>query len=196
MTNYAARTSIALALAASLFAGCSAEVKRTGFIPKSVTMKSGENQSHQWAADPKKLAAFGKVVVWPTETPEGNAYGDLTPEKLATLRGLLEKSIKEAFGERLGNGDRTLVIRSALTAVKPNKPLLNVAPQSQIMKRGYGYAACEIYATDGDTGPVVAAFMQTTDTKRFSTEKLDALGTAERACTEWGTEFRALFPTK
>ena len=157
MTNHAARTSIALALVASLFAGCSTEVKRTGFIPKSVTMKSGENQSHKWAADSKKLAAFGKVVVWPTETPAGNAYGDLDPEKLATLRGLLEKSIKEAFGESLGNGDRTLVIRSALTAVKPNNPLLNVAPQTQIMKRGYGYAACEIYATDGDTGPVVAA---------------------------------------
>jgi hypothetical protein len=196
MTNYAARTSIAIALVASLFAGCSTEVKRTGFIPKSVTMKSGENQSHKWAADTKKLAAFGKVVVWPTETPAGNAYGDLEPEKLATLRGLLEKSIKEAFGASLGNGDRTLVIRSALTAVKPNKPLLNVAPQSQIMKRGYGYAACEIYATDGDTGPVVAAFMQTTDTERFSTEKLDALGTAERACNEWGAEFRELFPTK
>ena len=96
MTNHAARTSIAIALVATLFAGCSNEVKRTGFIPKSVTMKSGENQSHKWAADSKKLAAFGKVVVWPTETPAGNAYGDLDPEKLATLRGLLEKSIKES----------------------------------------------------------------------------------------------------
>jgi uncharacterized OsmC-like protein len=73
-----------------------------------------------------------------------------------------------------------------------HKPLLNVAPQSQIMKRGYGYASCEIYATNGDGGPVVAAFMQTSDTSRFSEEKLSETGTARRAAGDWATEFLGL----
>jgi hypothetical protein len=66
----------------------------------------------------------------------------------------------------------------------------NIAPQTQILKRGYGYAACEIFASDGELGPVLAAFMQTSDTTRFSTEKLSETGTAERAAGDWATAFR------
>jgi hypothetical protein len=67
-----------------------------------------------------------------------------------------------------------------------------VAPQTQILKRGYGYASCEIYATDGATGQVVAAFMQTADTQRVSTEKFSDIGTAERAAKDWAKAFGEL----
>jgi hypothetical protein len=88
------------------------------------------------------------------------------------------------------------VIRAAITGVKPNQPLRNIAPQTQILKGGYGYAGAELYAMDGANGPVVAALMQTCDTERFGTEKLSALGTAEKACTEWAEAFHELINKK
>lgn len=130
----------------------------------------------------------------PVSMPEPDEYGDLDAEQLRTCRETLEEELRAKLAKGVvgGAGDRTLVVRAAITAIKPNKPLLNVAPQTQIMKRGYGYASCEIYATDGDGGPVVAAFMQTSDTSRFSDEKLSETGTARRAAGDWADEFRAL----
>ena len=191
------KTPIAIALAAALAAplaltACDKAVSSTGFIPRTVRMQKEDDLTQRWRSNRVNMSSFGKVVILPVETPEIGAYGDLDAEKLATCRSVLAAELTKAFASPPGTGDKTLYVHAAITAIKPNKPLLNVAPQTQLLKRGYGYAACEIFATDGETGPAVAAFMQTQDTARFGTEKLSPTGTAEKAAGEWATAFREL----
>jgi hypothetical protein len=167
---------------------------RTGFIPGTVALTEKDDATSQWrgAFD---TAKFSGVVVSPVSTPAGGAYGDLDEEKLAEVRKTFGEALAAEFKGMpfTGKADAPpLVIHAAVTAIKPNKPFLNVAPQTQTLKRGYGYAACEIFATEGDNGRVVAAFMQTSDTQRFSTEKLSDIGTAERASKDWAKAFREL----
>jgi len=187
-----------LALSAALLvcglAACGSNARaRTGYIPRSVKMTEVDDMTQEWRGG-ARIADFASVTVAEVSTPNSGAYGDISDEKLAEVRAVLQKALSEEFAQLKpsGTGGRTLVVRAAITAIKPNNPLLNVAPQTQILKRGYGYASCEIYATDGATGEVVAAFMQTADTQRVSTEKFSDIGTAERASKEWAKAFGEL----
>jgi len=182
------------AVASSLLvlAACEKAIQSTGFIPTTVKMKSQDELTHSWRSPRLNLADYGNVTILPIETPEPGAYGNLTAEQLENCRRVLKERLTDALSKAPGTGDRTLVIHAAITAIKPNQPLRNIAPQTQILKRGYGYAACEIYASDGELGPVLAAFMQTSDTTRLSTEKLSETGTAERAAGDWAAAFRKL----
>lgn len=187
------RTTLILPAAAAALlslAACEKAIRSTGFIPTTVKMKTDDELTHSWRSPRLNLADYGKVTILAVETPEQGAYGNLTAEQLENCRRILSERLKEAFAKAPGTGDRTLVIHAAITAIKPNQPMRNIAPQTQILKRGYGYAACEIFASDGELGPVLAAFMQTSDTTRFSTEKLSETGTAERAAGDWATAFR------
>ena len=185
---------LALVVSAGL-AGCGGGAQaRTGFIPSSVRLAKTDDLTGSWRSASFDAASFGRIVVMPVSMPEPDEYGDLDAEQLRTCCETLEEELRAKLAKGVvgGAGDRTLVVRAAITAIKPNKPLLNVAPQTQVMKRGYGYASCEIYATDGDGGPVVAAFMQTSDTSRFSDEKLSQTGTARRAAGDWANDVRTL----
>ena len=185
------RTLCVVALAASsLLTACGADtVARTGFIPKSVPMSKVDGDTSSYKAKGFELSQFGKVVVEPIQGPPTNE-GKIEPKDMEDLRARFQTSLQKSLEATGGKGDRTLVVRASITALKPNKPLLNAAPQTQILKRGYGYAACEIYATDGKGGQTMAAWMNTQDTQRFGTEKLSELGTAQKACETWGPAFR------
>ncbi|MEY2715378.1 MAG: hypothetical protein RIT24_1721 [Planctomycetota bacterium] len=183
----------AAALLTAALAACgSTPHARSGFIPTSVQLaKSGELVS-KWGGklNPSTIAA---VKLLPAATPYAGQYGDLSEVQLAEVRVALNEALAaefKDFGSKTGT--RTLVIHAAVTEIKPNKPLLNVAPQTQIIKRGYGYATCELYATDGDGGPIVAALMQTHDTQRLGTEKYSESGTAKKAAEESAKQFRKL----
>ncbi len=174
---------------------CGASARaRTGFIPSNVRLAETDDLTKSWCASTFDRSQYSQIVIAPVAMPEPDEYGDLDADQLRTCRETLEEALRNDFAKPFGTGagGRTLVVRAAITAIKPNKPLLNVAPQTQVMKRGYGYASCEIYATDGDGGPIVAAFMQTSDTSRFSEEKLSETGTARRAAGDWATEFLGL----
>jgi hypothetical protein len=164
---------------------------RAGFIPRNVPMMEAKGDDHtsQFKAKGFKLSDFGKVEVEPVSIAS-QVDLELKPEEFEDLRTRFQKSLQGALEQAGGKGDRTLVVRGQITAIKPNKPMLNVAPQTQLLKRGYGYAACEVFATDGNGGKVVAAWMNTMDTQRFGSEKLSELGTARKACEEWGPAFR------
>jgi len=178
-------------------AGCGNKaVSATGFIPGNVRMKEDGDLARAWTAKGFEPARYGKVVVEPVVTPQPGPYGDLTDEQLENCRRIFAEQLTAAFAAVPGNGDRVLHVRAAITEIKPNKPLLNVAPQTQLLKRGYGYAACEIFATDGPGGAPVAAYMCTADTARIGTEKLSATGTAEHAAGDWAKAFRALFNSR
>ncbi|MFM7260347.1 MAG: DUF3313 family protein [bacterium] len=187
-------TCLALVVSAGLAACGGGAQARTGFIPSSVRLAKTDDLTRSWRATSFDGTGYGRIVVMPVSMPQPDEYGDLDAEQLRTCRETLEEELRTKLANGIvgGSGDRTLVVRAAITAIKPNKPLLNVAPQTQIMKRGYGYASCEIYATDGDGGSIVAAFMQTSDTSRFSDEKLSQTGTARRAAGDWADEFRTL----
>ncbi len=174
--------------------GCGSGARaRTGFIPRSVTMIEVDDMTEQWRSS-FDLSEYSSVIVAEVKTPNTGAYGDLDAAKLAEVRGILQKTLSDEVKDlgTAGAGCRTLVVHAAITAIKPNNPLLNVAPQTQILKRGYGYASCEMYATDGADGRILAAFMQTSDTQRLSTEKYSDTGTAERASKDWAKAFRKL----
>ena len=192
--NIAAAVSLS---SAALLAGCGDKaVQATGFIPTNVRMHADGDLARSWTTKGFEPARYGKVVVEPVVTSRPGAYGDLTDEQLENCRRIFAEQLTAAFAAVPGNGDRVLHVRAAITEIKPNKPLLNVAPQTQLLKRGYGYAACEIFATDGPGGAPVAAYMCTADTARIGTEKLSATGTAEHAAGDWAKAFRALFNSR
>ena len=195
MSMTALARTLVFAAAALALAACGSHAQmRTGFIPGAVALVEKDDMTAQWRAS-FDASRFGGVVVAPVSTPQADAYGDLSEEKLAEVRKIFAEAISAEFKGMPVTGKagaNPLVIRAAVTAIKPNKPVLNVAPQTQMLKRGYGYASCEIYATDGQGGPVVAAFMQTSDTQRLSSEKLSDVGTAERASGDWAKEFAKL----
>ena len=180
-----------VAVSLSLLAACGTTVGRKGFIPMSVPMmKDKENdETQQYKAKGFALNQFGKVVVEPIDAGSIKELVE-NPAEMEKMRSKFQESLQKALESTGGGGQRVLVVRGAITAFKPNKPMLNVAPQTQLMKRGYGYAACEIYATDGVGGQVVAAWMNTQDTQRFGTEKLSQFGTIEKACETWGPDFK------
>lgn len=183
----------AAALLTGALAACgSTPHVRSGFIPKSVVLTEDGELTSAWGGklDP---ATIGSVKVVPTTTPYAGKYGELDAEQLSEVRVAMSEALTKEFKDFARQpGGRTIVIHAAITEIKPNQPLRNIAPQTQILKRGYGYATCEIYATDGEGGPVVAALMQTHDTQRLGTEKYSETGTAKRASEDSAKKFRAL----
>jgi hypothetical protein len=186
-----------LALAAALLAGglaaCgSTPHARSGFIPNSVTLAPAGELVSEWGGklDPSTV---GAVKVAPATTPYSGKYGELDAEQLSEVRVAMSEALTKEFKDMaMKPGGRTIVIHAAITEIKPNQPLRNIAPQTQILKRGYGYATCEIYATDGEGGPIVAALMQSHDTQRLGTEKYSETGTAKRASEDSAKKFREL----
>lgn len=165
---------------------------RSGFIPQSVQLAKAGELTSEWGG---KLDAstFGSVRILPATTPYVAKYGELDATQLSEVRVAMTEALTKEFADFGGKtGMRTLVIHAAITEIKPNKPLRNIAPQTQILKRGYGYATCEIYATDGENGPVVAALMESHDTQRVGTEKYSETGTAKKAAEESAEKFRKL----
>ncbi len=197
------RTAIAVTTLAALIAllgsaGCQKPFTEPaiGFIPASVPMKrsADDSQAQVWRAPGLNMAAYSSVKVEPVMPVPGGDY-ELSPEDLQKLCGMLQAQLDRTFANWIMTGDKPLVVRASITAVRPNNPVRNVLPQTQIRKRGYGYAACEMYATDGPGGAVVAAYMETTDTQRFSLEKLTPLGTAQAAIDEWVESFASVVRT-
>jgi hypothetical protein len=170
-------------------------VARTGFVPMSVplTPNADDKQTAEFRLAALSTADYGAIRVEPVTRAPG-AEIELDDDEWTKLKDVMREQLELSLGPAAGTGSKALVVHAAFTFVKPNTPGLNVAPQTQMMKLGYGEAACEIYATIEGDPKVVAAFSSETDTRRFSAEKLSRLGTAERACEEWAKAFRTLLP--
>ncbi len=167
-------------------------VPRTGFIPLSIPLahSKADPMTSSWH-DTDAVSPGMKVAVVQVEV--GSLAEDrMTDAQEAEVTLRFRRALEAAFGDRLASavGPGVIEVRACLTDFKPNQPLRNIAPQTQIMRRGYGYAACEIEATLD--GRCVAAMASTVDTQRFGTEKLSDMGTADAACAEWSGKFAAL----
>lgn len=190
----AARMAACMAAALGAVACQSHEaVPRTGFIPMSVPL--AHSKSDPTTSSWHDAAALGspsrKIAV--TQVEVGSLAEDrMTDEQEAEVKLRFRRALESQFGDRLvaAGGPDVIEVRACITDFKPNQPLRNIAPQTQIMRRGYGYAACEIEATLG--GRPVAALASTIDTQRFGAEKLSEMGTADAACAEWAQKFAAL----
>jgi hypothetical protein len=194
------RTTLActiLVLSCLLPVGCGGgkSVARTGFVPMSVplTPNADDKRTAEFRLATLATADYGSIRVEPVTRAPG-AEIDLDDDEWTKLKDVFREQLELALGPAAGTGTKTLVVHAAFTYVKPNTPALNLAPQTQIMKRGYGEAACEVYATIEGDPKIVAAYSSESDTRRFSSEKLSRLGTAERACEEWAKAFRNLLP--
>ncbi len=201
--RFPSRTSIAraclAAVAAISSAACSGQeaVPRTGFIPMSVPLAHSKSDptTSVWHDSAALDSPSRKIAV--TQVEVGSLAEDrMTDDQEAEVKLRFRRALEAAFGDRLVNagGPDVIEVRACITDFKPNKPLRNIAPQTQIMRRGYGYAACEIEATLG--GRPVAAMASTVDTQRFGTEKLSDMGTADAACASWSEKFAALIGAK
>jgi len=180
---------------AVLLGGCGSKmVPRMGFVPTEIRLRTStqDKLTRTWTANSiAPLNSYSEIRVEPVAVV-ATADIDCSSEQLEQVRNTLRQDLTNYLGTGGGSGP-VLVVRAAITAVKPNNPLLNVAPQTQMLKTGYGYGAVEIYAAAGEGGPIVAAMASTVDTERFSAEKLDTLGTVDRGCEQWSQAFANLF---
>lgn len=186
--------------ALALLAGCQTPVvvPRTGFVPMDVplTTAKGDATLSTYVAPGFSAATYDQVVV-DTVVLFPAATANITGAQANELRSLLGQTLVSAFqGKALAApapiGSRTLVVHAAITQLVPNEPILNIAPQTQFRKRGYGYASVEMFATLGEGGPVQAAFTSTVNTQRLSAEKWSSMGTADAAASMWAQEMVSL----
>jgi hypothetical protein len=170
-------------------------VPLTGFIPDSVplTLDRGDDQwSYRNPFAP--LAGYKSVLVQPVSVMDdaGNAA------EAGTLAAQFRADLIAAIGlpTAATTGPGVLVVRAAITGLKENSPLFNVAPQTQMRQRGYGYVAAEVYAMDGRDAAVVAACAGTQDTQRFSLEKLGTWDSAKAGLKKISDSFASVLKSK
>ena len=189
----------ALLAAAAVAAGCSSHeaVPRTGFIPLSVPLASSKSDpmTSVWHDSAALSGTPRKVAIVQVEVGS-LADEQMTEEQEAEIKLRMRRALETAFGDRIvqSAGPGVIEVRACLTDFKPNQPLRNLAPQTQILRRGYGFAACEMEATLD--GRPVAAMASTVDTQRFGAEKLSETGTADAACATWAERFLKLVAGK
>ena len=186
------RTLIALGLFASL-AACAGSniVPRTDFIPASVVlMPSASDKSRQtFRADDLDMAKYTSVNVLKVDMRvklNDLKRADSLP---AELRSNLQQFIGGVRSE--SDSDTTLVVHAAITGARPDNPLSDMGT-NQSSRGGGGYTAVEIYATQGASGPVVAAMTRTIYSHKLTLGTNAAWARTEKALQMAADEFAKL----
>ena len=143
------------------------------------------------------FAAYSMVLVEePSIAPDATQGADVKPDQLRSLQDTMRDDLKEAFGDRykaVGEiGDGTLLVRTWIMRAVPNSPLQNIAPQSQVGRGGYGYAAIRIEVLDSRSRRELLSFTHERSTERFSLEKLSEWGSVEKSFSTWADEVAKL----
>ncbi|MFM7051641.1 MAG: DUF3313 family protein [Planctomycetota bacterium] len=156
-------------------------------------MDSGPKVDRADGADFSKFDAV--LVADVTVNPEATQGDDVSAEQLDKLRADFQSRLADAFAAgrtvRTGNGAAgagTLVVNAEIVRAVPNKPARNLAPQTQLTRTGYGYAAVRLTMVDGATGATLLTMTDTQSTQRFGTAKLSEWGTVEKAFSTWAEE--------
>ncbi|MFZ9882422.1 MAG: DUF3313 family protein, partial [Phycisphaerales bacterium] len=149
-------------------------------------------------ADGVDFSRYTRVcVAMPTVAPDATQSDEVSDEQLEKLRNEFASRMVEAFGKAsrpasmLGEGAAgagAIVIRTEIVRAVPNKPLRNIAPQTQLTRTGYGYASVRMYIEDGATGQTLVTMTDTQSTKRIGAAKLSEWGTVEKAFEFWAGE--------
>ncbi|MBU3684569.1 MAG: DUF3313 domain-containing protein [Phycisphaerales bacterium] len=143
------------------------------------------------------FAAYSMVFVEePSIAPDATQGADVKPDQLRSLQDTMRDDLKKAFGDRykpVGEiGDGTLLVRTWIMRAVPNSPLQNIAPQSQVGRGGYGYAAIRIEVLDSRSRRELLSFTHERSTERFSLEKLSEWGSVQKSFSTWADEVATL----
>lgn len=156
-------------------------------------MDSGPKIDRADGADFSKYDAV--LIADVTVNPEATQGDEVSAEQLEKLRIDFQSRLADAFAAgrtvRTGGGDAgagTMIVRAEIVRAVPNKPARNIAPQTQLGRTGYGYAAVRLTMVDAASGATLLTMTDTQSTKRFGTEKLSEWGTVEKAFSTWATE--------
>lgn len=143
------------------------------------------------------FAAYAAVLVEePSIAPDATQGADVKPDQLRSLQDTMRDDLKQAFADRYRPvgmvGDGTLLVRTWIMRAVPNSPLQNIAPQSQVGRGGYGYAAIRIEILDSQTRRELLSFTHERSTERFSLEKMSEWGSVEKSFSTWAAEVAKL----
>ena len=190
------RTCLVLAVPVLALAACAQPYvePRLGFIPKSVTLVDGPgpDESHQWIDPDASASEYGKIEIDQVRPVTTGQY-EVSDEDIKQVCALFEGRLRKEFIGWQGTGSKTLVIHAAVTALRANDPARNVRSTGTENRADRGYAACEIYCTDGSGGDVVAAYMETSHLGRRGTKRIGELGTVEGVVNDWTLALKDLF---
>jgi hypothetical protein len=168
--------------------------------PVRQVMESPAEKDQAAPAEPKIVVApdadfaryasvFVAEVVVGADATQGD---DVKPEQLRQLADDLRKDLKSALGARRKVvdvvGPDTLVVKSFIVRAVPNSPLRNLAPQTQVRKAGYGYAAIFVEVVDPQRKGQLLTFSHERSTERFSLDKLSEWGSVEKSFEVWASE--------
>lgn len=165
-----------------------------GFLSQPQLMKKGGGESWVYKATKTNWGSFTGVYVAPVAVAagamEGGAWGD--EGDLAGLANTFQADLTAALGAKYSAAPaaaaNVLVIRAQIIKAKPNAPMRNIAPQSQIGQTGYGFGMVAIEVVDGGTGSVLYEFADVQATTRFSVEKMSVWGSLEKSFQTWASE--------
>lgn len=113
----------------------------------------------------KKLADYSKFKIDPVEIHfHVDAHGDdIKEEELRLLVEYYEAHLKEIFSEKYQvvdeAGEDTVILRTAITDVKPNKIYLNLHWSTTLLGPGLGGADFEADFVDGVTGESILSVL-------------------------------------
>ncbi|MCE9618893.1 MAG: DUF3313 domain-containing protein [Planctomycetes bacterium] len=166
-----------------------------GFIPGTIPLTFNPNsESYSYKNHSMSLGDFKSVLVHDVQLVSDG--GD--PDGASALAIQFRNEIISVVGlpAASGLGPGVLEIRAVITGLEANEPLFNIAPQTQVRRRGYGFVAVEMYAIDGGNAAPVAAYADTQDTQRFSAEKLSTWGSAQAGLKSIADAFGTLLKSK
>jgi hypothetical protein len=143
------------------------------------------------------FGAYSAVFVEePSIAPDATQGADVKPDQLRSLQDTMRDDLRKAFGDRYKPvgmvGDGTLLVRTWIMRAVPNSPLQNIAPQSQVGRGGYGYAAIRIEILDSQSRRELLSFSHQRSTERFSLEKMSEWGSVQKSFSTWADEVAKL----
>ncbi len=190
-------TATFLLSATILFVGCSKNAIKSpplGFLSQPDLMKQQGDGTWQYTAATIDWSKYTSVFVAPVaiadDAYDAGVYGSVEdlPGLAATFQSDLQTALTKKFAAATNAGPNTLVVKAQITKADPNATALNIAPQSQIMGRGYGYGQVAIEIVDGGTGALLYEFAGVQNTSRFSAEKMSVWGSLEKSFKDWSSQ--------
>lgn len=196
-----ARIMTLILVSALLAIGCRSSkppVIPAGFFPERarLTDLDGDGTAIGYRNRSLALGQFTGCFIAPVQVDPQAADGDdVSSDQLAQLGNdfgaALAKSISQKIAIVSAPGAGIITVNATIMRAVPNKPALNLAPQTQILQRGYGYASVVVRADSLD-GASIMGFADTRSTQRFGADKLSTWGSVEASFTAWADEIAGL----
>lgn len=152
--------------AAWLFAGCAApQVAPSGFLAHHPELKPvpGLEGVSYWERPGVKWERYRRLLIEPVlvRLDERQSTREMSKEETARLAESLRQAVVRATADRFpqaqGPGPDVLLVRAALTHLKPVNPVLNIATTAAVfMPVDVGQAAVEVQFLDSQGGQVLA----------------------------------------